>query len=179
MNLGCTKFGVTFSETDEDFVMPPDMEFFGFKRSSYITNFKQLDLFATNAKFYDAREIIELYSNDTYTYEIDGTVASSATALFTTVHQKTLFTTFYTNVVIVFSNDSTLYTEYLEWDNEMEYFRTPEAVRIEQDNGNWLRGVGMEGNMGLEIVTIYDEVDEGDSFFEEDSSSNVNNGVSN
>ena len=162
----CTKFDEPLPAVADDFEIPPDMEFFGFKRESYVTNFKQLDLFATNAKFYDGRQIIELYTNDTYTYEADGTIASSASALFTTVDQSTMFTTFYTNVMLKFSNDTILYTEYLEWDNEKEFFQTPQAVRIEQDNGNWLTGVGMEGNMGMEIITVYNEVDEGEEGLE-------------
>jgi len=164
----CTKFDEPLPNVDEDFEIPPDMEFFGFKRESYITNFKQLDLFATNAKFYDSRNIIELYSNETYTYKEDNTIASSASADFTTIDQSSLFTTLYTNVIIKFSNDTVLYTEYLEWDNEKEFFQTPDTVRIEQDNGNWLTGVGMEGDMDMEIITVYNEVDEEEEGFEDE-----------
>ncbi len=162
--ISCTQFDVELIKPDTNFVKPPDMEFFGFKRESYITNFKQLDLFATNAKIYESRNMMELYSNQAFTYEADGKVSASILSELSLINQETMFVQFYTNVIVKFSNDSTLYTEYLEWHDTNKKFKTPEAVRLEQDNGSWLTGVGMEGDLDLEAVTIYNEVDEGDEF---------------
>lgn len=159
--LSCTKFDVTLGETNTSTNVPPDMEFFGFKRETYVTNFKQIDIFATNAKFFDKKQIIELFDTRSYSYKEDGTIAASISADLTIIKENNLFTRFYTNVVAKASNDTTLYTEYLEWDNQKRYFKTPEHVRVEQDNGNWLTGSGMEGDLNMEHITIYNEVDEG------------------
>ena len=61
--VSCTNFkdlGKEFIQQD-DFVPPPDMEFYGFRRENYDTNFKQLDSFATNAKFYNKTKIRKIY----------------------------------------------------------------------------------------------------------------------
>ncbi len=162
ISISCTRFDVQLVEPDTNFVKPPDMEFFGFQREGYVTNFKQLDLVATNAKLYEARNLLELYSNEAFSYKEDGDVASSVFSDITYVNQTNLFIQFYTNVEVHFSNDSVLYTDYLEWHDTNKMFKTPEAVRVEQENGNWLTGVGMEGDLNLEAITIYNETDEGD-----------------
>lgn len=156
----CTQFDRVLPRTELEEV-PPEMEFFGFRRESYITNFKQLDLFATNAKFYDSKSTINLYDARAYTYESDGTISASISGDLAVIDENTMFTKMYTNVIAKTSNDTTLFTEYLEWDNEKRYFKSPVPIRIEQENGNWLTGSGMEGDLDMENVTIYNEVDEG------------------
>lgn len=156
----CTQFDRPLPEVEIKEI-PPEMEFFGFRRESYITNFKQLDLFATNAKFYNSKSLIDLYDTRAYTYEADGRIAASVSGDLAVINENTLFTKLYTNVIAKASNNTTLFTEYLEWDNEKKYFKSPVPIRAEQDNGNWLTGSGMEGNLDMENVIIYNEVDEG------------------
>ena len=163
--ISCTDFknlGKEF-ETSDNFVPPPDMEFYGFRRESYDTNFKQLDSYATNAKFYNKKKIVELYDSRTYTYDSNHTIAASISGQFVTINQETLFTQIYTNVVAKASNNTTLYTEYLQWDNEAQKFKSPVPIRVEQEDGSWLTGSSMEGDMGLEHITVYNETDEGDA----------------
>ena len=69
----------------------------------------------------------------------------------------------YTNVIAKSSNNTTLYTEYLQWDNNTQKAKSPVPIRVEQEDGSWLTGSSMEGDMGLEHITIYNEVDEGDA----------------
>lgn len=164
--ISCTNFnniGKEFNQDDNNFVPPPDMEFYGFRRESYDTNFKQLDSFATNAKFYNQIKIVELYDSRTYTYDSNHSVAASVSGKFVTVDQNNLYTQIYTNVVVKSSNNTVLYTEYLQWDNENKKFRSPVPIRVENEDGSWLTGSSMEGDMGLEHITIYNEIDEGDA----------------
>ena len=50
--FSCTNFNdIDKNIGGENFIPPPEMEFFGFRRESYNTNFKQMELFATNAKY--------------------------------------------------------------------------------------------------------------------------------
>ncbi|WP_295162190.1 LPS export ABC transporter periplasmic protein LptC [uncultured Brachyspira sp.] len=161
----CTNFkdiGKEFNQ-EKDFVPPPDMEFYGFRRESYDTNFKQLDSFAVNAKFYNQKKIIELYDSRSYTYESNRTIAASISGEFVIINQETLYTQIYTNVIAKSSNNTILYTEYLQWDNEKQQFRSPVPIRIEHEDGSWLTGSSMEGDIGLEHITIYNEVDEGNA----------------
>ena len=163
--VSCTNFkdlGKEF-EQKNDFVPPPDMEFYGFRRESYDTNFKQLDSFATNAKFYNKKKLIELYESRTYTYDSNHTVAASISGEFVKVNQDTLYTEIYTNVIAKSSNNTILYTEYLQWDNDKQKVKSPVPIRVEQEDGSWLTGSRMEADMGLEHITIYNEVDEGDA----------------
>ena len=163
--VSCTNFndiGKEFNQAD-DFVPPPEMEFYGFRRESYDTNFKQLDSFATNAKFYNKQKLVELYESRTYTYDSNNTIAASVSGEFITINQETLFTQIYTNVIVKASNNTKLYTEYLQWDNEKQQFKSPVPIRVEQEDGSWLTGSSMEGDMGLEHITVYNETDEGDA----------------
>lgn len=55
--FSCTNFNeIDNNNMSEEFIPPPEMEFFGFRRESYNTNFKQMELFATNAKFYEKKK---------------------------------------------------------------------------------------------------------------------------
>ena len=67
----------------------------------------------------------------------------------------------FTNVVAKASNNTILYSEHIQWDNEEKLFKSPVPVRMEQEDGSWLTGTSMEGDMSMENVTIYNEVDEG------------------
>ena len=51
----------------------------------------------------------------------------------------------------------------LQWDNNTQKAKSPVPIRVEQEDGSWLTGSSMEGDMGLEHITIYNEVDEGDA----------------
>ena len=45
--FSCTNFNeIDNNNMSEEFIPPPEMEFFGFRRESYNTNFKQMELFA-------------------------------------------------------------------------------------------------------------------------------------
>lgn len=175
--LSCTNFNdIDKNRGGDDFIAPPEMEFFGFRRESYNTNFKQMELFATNAKFYENRKVIELLDTRTYTYEEDGTIAASVEGKFATVNQVNLFVEMFTNVVAKASNNTILYSEHIQWNNEEKLFKSPVPVRMEQEDGSWLTGTSMEGDMSMENVTIYNEVDEGSaigvSLGEEDNAEN-------
>ena len=42
--FSCTNFNdIDKNNASEDFIPPPEMEFFGFRRESYNTNFKQME----------------------------------------------------------------------------------------------------------------------------------------
>ena len=160
----CTDFSkIGQDPTPDDFKRPPEMEFYGFKRESYITNFKQMDMFATNAKFYDSRALIELYDSRNYTYDADGTVAAKVSGDFAKINKNTLYTEIFTNVVAKASNNSTLYTEYVQYDHEKRYFKSPVPIRVEQEDGSWLTGSSMEGDVAMENITVYNEKDEGNA----------------
>lgn len=162
--FSCTNFDeIDKDNIGDDFIPPPEMEFFGFRRESYNTNFKHLELFATNAKFYENRKVIELFDTRTYTYESNGTIAARVEGEFVTINQAILFVEIFTNIVAKFSNNTMLYTEYVKWDNEKKYFKSPVPVRVEQEDGSWLTGSSMEGDMSMENITIYNEVDEGNA----------------
>ncbi|WP_300366914.1 LPS export ABC transporter periplasmic protein LptC [Brachyspira sp.] len=164
--VSCTDFknlGNEFVNSNSNVDKIPNMEFYGFRRESYDTNFKQLDSFATNAKFFNDKKRIELYDSRTYTYESNKTIAASVSGQFVIINQDTLYTQIYTNVIAKSSNNTVLYTEYLQWDNEKKHFKSPVPIRVEQEDGSWLTGSSMEGDMGLENITIYNEVDEGDA----------------
>lgn len=162
--FSCTKFGVVIAEAQTNEVMPPEMEFFNFSRDSYNTNMKQAYLTATNAKFYTKVNLIHLYDGRGYTYKKEGEVDASAVAEFSIINDKTLFAKLYTNVVIKSSNDTTLYTEYLEYNDREKNLQTPEHIRAVQDDGSWMTGVGMNADLNLEYITVFNEMDEGESF---------------
>lgn len=160
--FSCTNFDdIDKDNIGDDFTPPPEMEFFGFRRESYNTNFKQLELFATNAKFYESRKMIELLDTRTYTYESNGTVAARVEGEFVTINQANLFVEIFTNVVAKSSNNTILYSQHIQWDNEKKYFTSPVPVRVEQEDGSWLTGSSMEGDMSMENITVYNEMDEG------------------
>ncbi|WP_295157163.1 LPS export ABC transporter periplasmic protein LptC [uncultured Brachyspira sp.] len=164
LSVSCTDFnnlGNEFADSNLDDV--PNMEFYGFRRESYNSNFKQLDSFASNAKFFNDKKEIELYESRSYTYESNEIIAASISGQFVTINQDTLYTQIYTNVIAKSSNNTTLYTEYLQWDNEKQHFTSPVPIRVEQEDGSWLKGSSMEADIGLENITIYNEVDEGNA----------------
>lgn len=162
--FSCTNFNdIDKNSGGENFIPPPEMEFFGFRRESYNTNFRQMELFATNAKFYENRKVIELLDTKTYTFESNGTIAASVEGDFVTVNQANLFVEMFTNVIIKASNNTTLYSEHVQWNNEEKLFKSPVPIRMVQDDGSWLIGTSMEGDMSMENVTIYNEVDEGNA----------------
>ena len=162
--FSCTNFNdIDKNRGGENSIPPPEMEFFGFRRESYNTNFKQMELFATNAKFYESRKVIELFDTRTYTFESNGTIAASVEGDFVTVNQANLFVEMFTNVIIKASNNTTLYSEHVQWNNEEKLFKSPVPIRMVQDDGSWLIGTSMEGDMSMENVTIYNEVDEGNA----------------
>ncbi|WP_028329519.1 LPS export ABC transporter periplasmic protein LptC [Brachyspira alvinipulli] len=162
--VSCTNFNNLGNQNvDDNFVPPPDMEFYGFRRESYDTNFKQLDSFATNAKFYNKKRMVELFDSRTYTYDSNSTIAASISGQFVTIDQNTFYVQIYTNVVAKSSNNTILYTEHLQWDNEKQYVRSPVPMRIENEDGSWLTGSSMEGDLGLEHITVYNETDQGDA----------------
>ena len=160
--LSCTNFNdIDKNRGGDDFVAPPEMEFFGFRRESYNTNFKQMELFATNAKFYENRKVIELLDTRTYTFESNRTIAASVEGEFVTVNQVNLFVEMFTNVVAKASNNTTLYSEHIQWDDEKKLFTSPVPIRLIQEDGSWLTGSSMVGDMAMENVIVYNEVDEG------------------
>ena len=162
--FSCTNFNdIDKNSEGENFIPPPEMEFFGFRRESYNTNFKQMELLATNAKFYENRKVIELYDTRTFTFESNGTIAASVIGQFATINQANLFIEMFTNVVAKASNNTTLYSEHIQWNNEEKLFKSPVPVRLEQEDGSGLTGSSMEGDMSMENVTIYNEVDEGNA----------------
>ena len=162
--FSCTNFNdIDKNSEGENFIPPPEMEFFGFRRESYNTNFKQMELLATNAKFYENRKVIELYDTRTFTFESNGTIAASVIGQFATINQANLFIEMFTNVVAKASNNTTLYSEHIQWNNEEKLFKSPVPVRLEQEDGSWLTGSSMEGDMSMENVTTYNEVDEGNA----------------
>ena len=114
--VSCTDFknlGKEFINTNAnniDFDKIPNMEFYGFRRESYDTNFKQLDSFATNAKFFNDKKKIELYESRSYTYESNKTIAASISGEFVLIDQDTLYTQIYTNVIAKSSNNTIIYT---------------------------------------------------------------------
>ena len=122
-----------------------------------------MELLATNAKFYENRKVIELYDTRTFTFESNGTIAASVIGQFATINQANLFIEMFTNVVAKASNNTTLYSEHIQWNNEEKLFKSPVPVRLEQEDGSWLTGSSMEGDMSMENVTIYNEVDEGNA----------------
>lgn len=157
----CTNFAKIEAQSNEDFDPPPEMEFYTFRRESYNTNFKVMDLFATNAKFFNSIKIIELLDTRSYTYQSNGTVAARVSGQFVKIREDTLFTELHTNVVAKASNDTTLFSEYIEWDNQNRLIKSPVPILIEKDDGSWLHGSSMEGDLGLEHITVYNEVDVG------------------
>ena len=160
--ISCTNFNnIGKIDNDDNFVAPPDMEFYGFIRESYDTNFKQLNTFATNAKFYNEKKIIELYDSKSYTYDSNGNINASISGDFIIIDQNTLYIEIYTNVVAKTSNNTTLYTEYLEYNSENQHFKSPVAIRVENEDGSWLTGSSMEGDLAEENIIIYNEIDEG------------------
>ena len=162
--FSCTNFNdIDKNRVGDNFIPPPEMEFFDFRRESYNTNFKQMELLATNAKFYENRKVIELYDTRTFTFESNGTIAASVIGQFATINQANLFIEMFTNVVAKASNNTTLYSEHIQWNNEEKLFKSPVPVRLEQEDGSWLTGSSMEGDMSMENVTIYNEVDEGNA----------------
>ena len=162
--FSCTNFNdIDKNSEGENFIPPPEMEFFGFRRESYNTNFKQMELLATNAKFYENRKVIELYDTRTFTFESNGTIAASVIGQFATINQANLFIEMFTNVVAKASNNTTLYSEHVQWNNEEKLFKSPVPIRMVQEDGSWLIGTSMEGDMSMENVTIYNEVDEGNA----------------
>ena len=60
-------------------------------------------------------------------------------------------------------NNSTLYTEYVQYDHEKSHFKSPVPIRVEQEDGSWLTGSSMEGDLAMENITVYNEKDEGDA----------------
>lgn len=162
--FSCTNFNdIDKNNGGENFIPLPEMEFFGFRRESYNTNFKQMELFATNAKFYESRKAIELFDTRTYTFESNGTIAASVEGEFVAINQANLFVEMFTNVIIKASNNTTLYSEHVQWNNEEKLFKSPVPIRMVQEDGSWLIGTSMEGDMSMENVTIYNEVDEGNA----------------
>ena len=162
--FSCTNFNeIDNNNMSEEFIPPPEMEFFGFRRESYNTNFKQMELFATNAKFYEKRKMIELYDMQTYTYESNKKVAAKISGDFVNVNQDSLFIDIFTNVVAKSSNNTTLYSEHVQWDNRNKFFMSPGPVKVEQEDGSWLTGSSMIGDMSMENIIIYNEVDEGNA----------------
>ena len=160
LGVSCTDFSdnkEVKSVEDEKF---PDMEIHTFFREMFVDNIKSMDVFATNAKMYEGHDEIELYSTYGLIYEND-IVTSSMKADKAVIDESTLYTKLYSNVILITSNDTKLYTDYIEWDNNKRYFTTKEPVRIVQPDGSWLTGVGMEGDMNLENITVYNEEDEG------------------
>ncbi len=162
--FSCTNFNeIDNNNMSEEFIPPPEMEFFGFRRESYNTNFKQMELFATNAKFYEKRKMIELYDMQTYTYESNKKVAARVSGDFVNVNQDSLFIDIFTNVVAKSSNNTTLYSKHIQWDNQNKLFMSPGPVKVEQEDGSWLTGSSMIGDMSMENIIIYNEVDEGNA----------------
>ncbi len=158
--VSCTDFSdkkEVKSVGDEKF---PDMEIHTFFREMFVGDIKSMDVFATNAKMYTANNEVELYSTYGLLYEND-IVTSSMKADKAIIDEDTLYTKLYSNVILITSNNTKLYTDYIEWDNNKRYFTTKEPVRIVQPDGSWLTGVGMEGDMNLENITVYNEEDEG------------------
>ncbi len=142
------------------------MEMHTFFREMFITNLKQMDIYATNAKILSGKNELDLYDTFGHIYDEIGDITSSMKADRAIVDQRSLYTKLYTNVILKSSNDTRLYTDYIEWDNDRSYFTTDYPVRVEQADGSWLTGVGMEGDMNLENIIVYNEEDEGfaDSF---------------
>ena len=162
--VSCTDFKkLEKKESDTNFVAPPDMEFFGFRYESFDTNFKRIELFATNAKFYEKNKYIQLYDTRSYTYQSDNTVAARVSGQYAKIDQNTLFTEIYTNVVMKSSNDTTLYSEYVQYDHSNQFIKSPVPIKVVHEDGSWLTGSSLESDLGLEFITVYDEVDEGNS----------------
>ncbi len=160
IGVSCTDFSDKTERTtvsNEEF---PDMEIYTFFREFFVADIKQMEVFATNVKFYVGTDSIELYDTFTHMFE-ENVITSSVSADKIIINDKTLYTKLYTNVVLKSSNGTVLYTEYIEWDNTKRYFHTKEAVRIEQPDGSWMTGVGMEGDMNYENYVVYNEEDEG------------------
>ncbi len=162
--ISCTDFSKIGQDTgDNNFERPPEMEFYGFKRESYVTNFKQMDMFATNAKFYDSKALIELYDSRNYTYDADGTVAAKVLEDFATTLVNISVYKVFLFILANSPNNSTLYTEYVQYDHEKRHFKSPVPIRVEQEDGSWLTGSSMEGDLSMENITVYNEKDEGDA----------------
>ncbi len=162
IGVSCTDF--SDKNKDENIVAKniefPDMEIHTFYREFFVANQKQMEVFATNVKFYANSNTVELYRTFAHVFE-NNIITSSVEADKAIIDEITLYTKLYTNVVLKSSNGTVLYTEYIEWDNTERYFHTKEAVRIEQADGSWMTGVGMEGDMNFENYVVYNEEDEG------------------
>ncbi len=161
IGVSCTNFSDKTEKTTVEARAFPDMEIHTFFREFFVDEIKQMHVFATNFKLYSSDNEMELYNMFIDIFE-DNTISTKAKADKASIDDKTLYTKLYTNVVITASNGTVLYTEYIEWDNEKRYFHTEEAVRIEQSDGSWMTGVGMEGDMNLENFIMYNEEDEGE-----------------
>lgn len=160
--LGCTEFGKR--PRTEGGVRPPELEMQESFRSEYYDGSRKVwEAYASNASLYQDRRVTELRFVRIKLFD-GSNVSARVEAGMGYLHASDSSIELLTNVVIISTNGTRLYSHRILWDNRRGKMTSTNIVSIVHRNGDWIRGVGMEADIDLSHVVIYKETDQGRSY---------------
>ncbi len=131
----------------------PDTEIYDFSYKH--TNKDKIiwELFSKIGKVFDRKGIIEIEGVNLNFYK-NNKPDSTITSKYGQIDEHKDILTAISNVVLTTSDGTVLYTDLLHWDNNKSLLYTEKFVKIIKQNGDIIKGIGMEADNQLEKLII-------------------------
>jgi LPS export ABC transporter protein LptC len=136
-----------------DFSGEPDIILSDFIYTSSVLTNKVWEIKCAEAEKYEEQKMFLFKDIELKMFE-GNKVQSVLTAKFAVVNYLGRNVTARSNVVLVTSDRSRLYTSSLTWDDARKLLRTDDFVRIVRDNGDVITGYGLEMDQKAQEIVI-------------------------
>ncbi|MBU1075935.1 MAG: LPS export ABC transporter periplasmic protein LptC [Spirochaetes bacterium] len=131
----------------------PDTEIFDFSYKYTSMDKVVWELFSEKGEVYNKHDLIKITGVNLNFYKgnrVDTTVVSKWGEIY---KEKKLLTAI-SNVILTTEDRTVLYTEILHWDDNKKLLFTDQFVKIIKQNGDIIKGIGMEADHNLEKLVI-------------------------
>ncbi|MEK6794428.1 MAG: LPS export ABC transporter periplasmic protein LptC [Spirochaetota bacterium] len=161
--IACTDFSGK-QRGPQNFERPPELEMQESFRSEYYDGSRKVwEAHASNARLFQERRLTELRHVRIRLFN-GSNVSARVEAGMANLHAADNSIELISNVVLISTNGTRLYSHRILWDNRRGKMTSTNIVSIVHRNGDWIRGTGMEADMDLSHVVIKHEVDQGHSY---------------
>ncbi len=132
----------------------PDSEIYDFSYKYTVGSKLRWELFSEKAEIYTKDDIIKVTGVHLTFYNNKGEIDTGLDSKYGMVHNNTKIMTAISNVVLRTATGSILYTDILNWDDNIQKLYTDGRVKIVKDTGDVITGIGFEADNKLEKIVI-------------------------
>ncbi len=132
----------------------PDSEIYDFVYKYTSNGRLKWELFSEKAEIFKKQNIIKVNGVHLSFYNAKGEVDTGLDAKYGVVDNNKKIMTAVSNVVLRTAGGSVLYTDILNWDDNSQKLFTDSKVKIIRENGDIIKGTGLEADNRLEKIII-------------------------